>query len=113
MTTTTIPNLSLPCGAIKVFDWESPDFIGLDQPVRYFDGTRRVIEIEQPTTRDIEVEIQGQQWGDGVIEREIIVHPMHRDGPISIDQARQLSAAVAAAVEEANLLSTYDKAVSR
>ncbi len=52
----------MPCGAIKVFERKAPDVTGLDPPVRYFDGTLRVIGIEQSTTKDIEVEICGQQW---------------------------------------------------
>lgn len=112
MTTTTLPDVQMPCGAIKVHPWEGPDITGLPPPVRYFDGTLRVVAIEQLTTQDVEVEMIGQQWA-GVVEREIVVHQMHRDGPITIAQARHLAAALTAAVEEAELLATYDKAVSR
>lgn len=85
------PDVPLPAGAVKVFEWEHPDITGLPQPVRYFDGTLRVVTIEQPTTQDVEVQVQGTQWADGAVEREIVVHQMHRDGAITIAQACHLA----------------------
>jgi hypothetical protein len=97
----------LPAGAVKVFDWEHPNFTGLPEPVRYFDGTRRVVE-RGGRRNDIEIVVEGTQYWDGRVERAIRVRDVHGDHELTIERARELSSKLDDAVEEAWQMANYD-----
>ncbi len=101
-TTNPRPDVPLPAGAEKVYDWENP---GTPGAYRYFRGRVRTIPAEDTTNRpwseDITVHVQGTQRPDGTIdEHDINVHQLHSDNPITAKQARQLAAALLEAAAE-------------
>ena len=100
-TTSTIPNIPLPAGAVRALDWESPQHTGFPNWVRYFDGTTRTIELTGQAT-DVEVTIEGTQYGDGRLDCPMIrVRDVDPDSPLTIHEARELAAALTAAAYEA------------
>jgi hypothetical protein len=113
MTTTTtnpfnpFPDVALPAGAVRVREWEWPNRTGHEKPLRYFDGTMRTVE--RLCGSDIEVQIEGTQFSDGNIERLVrVTFPGFHGGDdvLTADQARNLSAALAAAADELDALGT-------
>ena len=116
MTPTTTPdnlaNVPYPAGAIIVSDWydaDSPDC------ARCFAGTSWVVERDE-RDRDLEVDINGVQHRDGSIERIIALTDGATDAmpPVEVDtftvaEARQLAAALIAAVDEAEKMDGYDQ----
>ena len=68
----------------------------------YFEGSRWVVDRREdlPTSRDVEVYIRGTQDPDGMVEREIVVHQLHADSPITPRQARQVARRLIAAADE-------------
>jgi hypothetical protein len=113
MTTTTtttdnldnLANIPHPAGAVRVYEWYNND-----QPVgavvnhvnaetaRYFVGTARLIG--RPDTDDIRVAIDGTQYADGQVERNILVGELHPDWPLTPALARDLIAVLAAVADE-------------
>ena len=93
MTTKTIPDVPIPGGAIDVADWYDLDA----EPARYFTGTRRVIARDN-RDHDTLVLVDGTQWADGRIERLISVD----DDNVTVEQARQIAAALVEAADEVN-----------
>jgi hypothetical protein len=107
MTTTTDPHteLPLPAGAVEVYDWD--DF-QTPTPFRYFVGSSRVVD-RPGHGEDIEIRIDGTQHHDGSVTRDIVVHQLHADEPITIKQARRLAAALTELVDEAETMAGYDE----
>jgi hypothetical protein len=60
---------------------------------------------------DIEVYISGAQHHDGSVTRDVVVHEPHYDHPLTIEQARQLVAAITELVAEADELAGHDRIV--
>ena len=50
----------------------------------------------------------GIQHHDGSASRDIVVHQLHADEPISLEQARQLAAVLTEVVAEVEKVSGYD-----
>jgi len=93
--TPTIPNIPLPDGAVRAFEWESPEHTGCPDWLRNFDGTTRMAE-------GIEVTAEGVQYGDGRVDYPMIrVRDVDPDTPLTIHEARELAAALVAAAYEA------------
>jgi hypothetical protein len=107
MTVSTNPstNISLPAGAALVDDWTDTR---TPTPFRYFEGSRRTVERPHHDT-DIDIYVSGTQHHDGSISRDIVVHELHHDHPITLMQARQLAAALTAAADEAEQMAGYDQ----
>jgi|SRR5271166_823681 len=99
-TTTTTPthDVALRAGAAKG-EWQD---VGTPGAFHYFEGSRWVVDRHEdlPTSRDVEVYIRGTQDPDGMVEREIVVHQLHADGPITPRQARQVARTLIAAADE-------------
>jgi hypothetical protein len=109
-TATTInpfPDVPMPVGAVRVSEWEWPNRTGHEKPSRYFVGTVR--PVERLCGSDIEVRIEGTQFADGSIERLVRVVAVGGDDVRTIDQARNLSIALAAAAEEAELMEIHER----
>jgi len=92
------PNISLPAGADEVCEWDAP---GTPYAFRYFEASSRVVPAvsedchgSRPWSEPIQVWVAGTQYADGRIKREIVVERLHPDGPITIEQAQQLAAAL-------------------
>jgi hypothetical protein len=100
MTTTTTPDVPLPDGAVRVYQWDPPAVTGYPCGSRYFVCTSRRITVDEPGTAStggaFEVSIDGTQWSDGRIDRCISMN----DSELSPSQARQLAAALSAAADE-------------
>lgn len=97
MTTTTNPlaNVPLPTCAVKLYPGSDRD----GQPVRCFRGTSWAVG-RNDSDREIEVYIDGTQTvGHGIV-RTIIVD----DAGLTVDQARDLAAALTAAADEVDRL---------
>ena len=108
-TTANLANVPHPAGAVQVHDWmgprigEEPD--GSTDCARYFLGGSWVVERNSSDT-DICIEVDGIQHGDGRVERVVVV-----DGDVlTVDQARQLAAALIAAADEVETMNGYDMA---
>jgi hypothetical protein len=104
MTATPHRQFPDPAGATVVGDFED---LQTDTPFRYFEGARRTIG--RPHRDDVEVYISGVQHRDGSITRDVVVHELHHDHPLTVEQARQLAAALAEVVAEAEQMNGYDK----
>jgi hypothetical protein len=109
MTTTTIPDVPVPAGAVTVHEWYDPGAPFGILPMNYgpdtqrtFNGTNRGIPVERRTGHhdDIEVAIYGEQYADGRIVREIGVYELHSDSPITSGEARALAATLIEAADE-------------
>jgi hypothetical protein len=93
---TTIDQLHVPAGAIRVGEWEN-------EKSRAFYGTWREVETEHGK---IGIELEGEQFADGSVRRFIYVsrHPTGlegpTDGPMSFDDAGKFGAALIAASDE-------------
>jgi hypothetical protein len=98
MTTNPFPQVPFPAGAVKA-DWH--DLHSLNA-FRYFEGAHRVVDRRDdlPSSQDVLVYIAGTQALDGTVEREIVVHQLHADEPITPQQARQLARALVAAADD-------------
>ncbi len=94
-----IGDVAEPAGADVVYGWHDADTASA---ARYFEGAHRAIErrTDRNQDDDIEVYVAGLQRPDGVVEREIVVHQLHADYPITAGQARQLARALMAAADE-------------
>lgn len=101
-TTNPFPDVPLPAGAVRVCEWEHPDLTGYTKPSRYFDGMVR--QAERLCGSDIEVQIEGTQFADGSVERLVRVVKVGGDDALTADQARNLSTALAAPVDELDRL---------
>ena len=89
--------IPMPAGATFVDDWTDLD---TDTPFRYFEGARRTIDRQHRDT-DIEVYISGAQHRDGSATHDVVVHELHHDDPLTIEEARQLAAVITDVVAEA------------
>ena len=89
--------IALPAGAVSALPWDSDGW-------RCFDGSSWSIEREGRD--DIRMGIVGVQYAGGRIERQIAVHQLDYDEPITPFEAQQLAAVLAAAVAEINQLSS-------
>lgn len=96
-----------PPGAVHLLPWEAPTTTGLAEWVRYFDGTTRVVHLDN-RDRDIEVTIEGTQWEDGRVgSPRVRVRDIDPDNPLTVEQARALGAALTAAAVEVKELADY------
>ena len=102
MTHTTTSDVPLPAGAVHVDEWAD---LSTPTPFRSFVGDQWVIERSDNHEGDIEVYITGIQSPDGLIDRKIAVSPLHRENPITPQQASQLARALIAATGECERLS--------
>jgi hypothetical protein len=100
MTTTTTPGLPLPAGSITVYHWYDTD---TPEPGRYFRGGSWVIERDNRDT-DMCLQVDGVQRHDGTVERLVVLD----DDDLTVDQARQLAAALIAACDEVDKMAEYD-----
>lgn len=110
--TPTVREVHLPAGAVRVLDWEPPEVSGFPVPLRYFDGSTRTVELAN-RDHDVEVTIEGTQWVDGRVEREIRVRGVDPDEPLSVEQIRHLIRTLVAAENEAVELAARDGAPRR
>lgn len=91
------PDVPIPAGADEVYNWAD---VGTPHAYRCFTASRRVIDFDlgenfsRPWTADIEVRVEGVQYPDGRVRREVVVDQLHADAPITVGQARQLAAAL-------------------
>ena len=53
--------------------------------------------------------VLGVQLEDGRVDREIAVHHLHMDNPLTPSQARQLALALLAAADEVETMDGYDR----
>jgi len=99
--TSPYPDVPVPAGADKVYDWDDPS---TSEAYRFFQGRVRTITADdtknRPWSEDITVCVEGTQDPDGTINRDINVHQLHHDDPITANQARQLAAALLEAAAE-------------
>lgn len=107
MTTATNPYRQIPhpAGAVHIEDWDDAD---TPEPFRFFDGSRWGVDRPHRDS-DLEVRVSGLQYHDGRIVRDIVVHELHADEPITIEQARRLAAALIAAADEVEQMNGYDQ----
>jgi hypothetical protein len=84
MTTNPFPRVPFPAGAVKA---DRQD-LGSLNAFRYFKGSRRIVDRPHHDT-DIDIYISGAQHHDGSVSREIVVHGLNADHPLTIKQARQ------------------------
>ncbi len=120
MTTPTAPHpaaVALPAGAVYVDDWYHPDQLVGDPPsngepgsLRYFTGSEWTVERPEPYNADISVQLDGNQYADGPIERFIV---LDSENALTPAYARQLIAVLTEAVDEADLMAQQDQAVTR
>jgi hypothetical protein len=96
--TDPFPQVPFPAGAVKA-DWQD---LGSPNAFRYFEGEHRVVDRREdlPSSQDVLVYIAGTQALDGTVEREIVVHQLHADHPITPQQARQVARALVAAADD-------------
>lgn len=94
-TTNPYPDVPIAAGADEVWEWAEA---GTPTAFRQFTACRRVIDFDlgenfsRPWTADIEVRVEGIQYADGRIRREIIVddlHPDRADHPASSGAGRR------------------------
>jgi hypothetical protein len=97
----------LAADAVRVHEWDDTQTL---TPFRYFVGSSRVVDRPHHDT-DIDVYLAGIQDHDGSASREIVVHELHADEPMTIAQARQLAQALTELVAEAETMDEYDKIV--
>jgi hypothetical protein len=93
----------IPAGAVLVDGWNDTR---TPTAFRFFEGSRRVVD--RPHDTDIDVYISGSQHHDGSVSREIVVHELNADHPLTIKQARQLAAALTELVAEAETMAGYE-----
>lgn len=104
-TTNPYPDVPIPAGADEVYGWVPR--AGTPNASRQFIASRRIIDFDlgenfsRPWTADIEVRIEGIQYSDGRVRREVVVDQLHPDNPITLHQAEQLTAALAEATKAA------------
>lgn len=110
--TPTVREVPLPAGAVHVYSWELPEDSGLPVPLRGFDGTTRTVELAN-RDHDVEVRVEGTQWADGRVQREIRVSGIDPDEPLSLEQIRHLVRTFVAAENEAVELAARDDAPRR
>lgn len=97
MTTTTIPNVPIPAGAVSVQNW--------DRGGRLFYGAvSPTIPASGWMPADVRISTGGVQDGDGTYEWEICVGPLDPDNPLTAAQARQIGEALIAAADELDAL---------
>lgn len=93
MTTTTIPNVPIPAGAVGVEDW--------DRGGRLFYGsTSATIPASGWLREDVGIATGGFQHDDGTYRWEVCAGPVHPDEPLTAAQARQIGEALIAAANE-------------
>ena len=96
-----------PPGAVHLLPWEAPTTTGFTEWVRYFDGTTRVVHLDN-RDRDVEVTIEGTQWEDGRVGSPMVrVRDIDPDNPLTVEQARALGAALTAAAVEVKELAAF------
>jgi hypothetical protein len=92
-------------------DWAEP---GTQRAYRQFTASRHVIDFDlgenfwRPWTADIEVRVEGIQYGDGRVRREVVVDQLHPDNPITLEQAEQLTSALVEATRAARAANAVD-----
>jgi hypothetical protein len=85
---------------------------GRPDAFRQFIASRRVIDFDlgenfsRPWTADIEFRVEGIQYVDGRIRREIVIDTS--DGPITLEQSEQLAAALIEAARAATAAHQLD-----
>jgi hypothetical protein len=111
-TTDPYPDVPLPAGADEVYGWDDP---GTPHAFRQFTACHRVIDFDlgenfsRPWTTDFEVRIEGIQYPDGRIRREILAAQAgYADNPMTIDQAEQFAAALLEATKAARAADAID-----
>jgi hypothetical protein len=100
----TVHQIPFPAGAVCVDEWDDLD---TDTPSRYFRGQQRIIE-RPDRDEDIEVRIDGIQHIDGSVQREIVVHELHHNEPITVEQARHLAIVLSQAADEVERMANHD-----
>lgn len=104
-------DVPLPAGATEVYEWADA---GTPDAYRQFTASRHVIDFDlgenfsRPWTEDIEVRVEGSQYPDGCVRREIVVDQLNADNPITLWQARQLRDALTAAIDAADAADELD-----
>jgi hypothetical protein len=112
-TTNPYPHLPVPAGADEVSEWADA---GRPDASRQFIASRRVIDFDlgenfsRPWTADIEVRVEGIQYVDGRIRREIVIDTS--DGPITLEHSEQLAAALIEAARAATAANQLDGLVA-
>ena len=102
MTTTTPQDVPIPAGSVLVHDWDDRD---TTTPTRYFVGSSWEIK---RADRSMRVLIDGTRHASGHVERVISLD----DDNLTLEQARQLAAALSNAVDDAELMGSYDPLVT-
>jgi hypothetical protein len=103
---------SIPPGAVDFDEWEDDD----GTPYCFFSGAISTVEIPERTVRghlfttavEAHVWVQGNEWADGHIERQVCIAGLHQDEPLTVADARRvldmLAAVVAAETAEVDRL---------
>jgi hypothetical protein len=111
-TTNPYPHVPVPAGADDVWDWNDPGTTGA---FRQFTAARRIIDFDlgenfsRPWTTDFEVRVEGIQYPDGRIRREILAAQAgYADNSMTINQAEQFALAILAATQAARAAEEID-----
>ncbi len=88
MTTINLSDIALPAGAAHVDPWTDE---GKPTANRYFETPRTLIACERG---DVAVFALGLQYPNGSCMREIRLHELHADDPITVGEARQIARAL-------------------
>jgi hypothetical protein len=98
-------NMPEPARAIKLGSWEQET--GTYEWFRRFVGTCRVVELpDNNRDRDIYVRVEGEQDGDGRIDRWISLE--ETDVPLDAGQAKKLARHLLAAADEISDAAEHD-----
>jgi hypothetical protein len=102
MTTTELPVLPIPTGAVDVDDWQDGAWRIFWGPVEEVDMPARYVRGQLFTAHENAwVGTQGIEWEDGHAERQIWIAGLHQDCPLSIGDARRVLDVFRATVERA------------
>ncbi|MBV9512705.1 MAG: hypothetical protein JO280_01485 [Mycobacteriaceae bacterium] len=97
MTTTTQPQIPVPAGAVRVYDWDTPEVTGHGWS-RYF------VCASRPADENIEIYVDGTQYADGRTSYCITLTDAEKGTEIfdvsHTSQARALAAALVAVADD-------------
>ena len=107
--TNPYPNVRIPAGAVWA-EWQDPE---TPHAYRLFTGSERVIAGSDAKVgvgnEDIPVYIGGTQNPDGIVDRHILVGPLHPDMPITPEQAIELGQALVELGAEAQKMAGHER----
>jgi hypothetical protein len=105
-----LADLPEPAGAVDIdIDWgivaegaiPSRHFTGRSWVVQHLMGNGRVVD-------DVTVRIDGWQWADGRVERDVVVQLRVAHWPLPVPQTRELARVLMAACDECERLESIE-----